>query len=181
MRRRIFIAIPISEKLREEILLWEKKYVALPVRWLAGKNLHITLVPPWEANDKGVQAAIARMYSFRQGVRPSGGAEIVFNRVSYGPDLRAPRLIWAEGSAPEEIISIKKRLEAAFGTRNEYRPWLPHLTLARFSGEKFADFPVKNIDDRVEWHQVADRVALMESLRTERGADYKVLAEFPVQ
>lgn len=176
MSRRIFIAIPISEKLQEEILAWEKKLSIFPVRWLAGKNLHITLVPPWETDDEGVQAAIAKVRDFD--IKLSDEAEMIFNKVSFGPDPRAPRLIWTEGRASEEIISIKERLESAFGVRNGHRPRLPHLTLARFHQEKFADFKIKKIDENVEWYVSVHHFALMESLRDERGVDYKILAEF---
>ena len=85
--KRVFVAIKISASLAEQITEWEKKLRNLPVRWLAEKNMHVTLIPPWyELDVDKVKGALNQV-----GARISTFS-LEFHRVSYGPNPRAPRL-----------------------------------------------------------------------------------------
>lgn len=173
MRRRVFAAIKISDRLTADILDWEKKFRRLPVRWLAGKNLHITLVPPWyEKNIDEVKETLGQI----GGV--SGPFKISFQEVKYGPDPGRPRLIWAEGPAPKELLLIKQILEKVLKQKGEKRSFLLHLTLARFRPETFLSFPEKHLKERVNWKDKIKSVVLMESHLSRSGADYEVLEEY---
>lgn len=172
-KRRVFVAIGVSPKLQETIVEWEKNYQKLPVRWLAPKNLHITLIPPWyEENVEGV----AKSLSFLEG-KP-GSFEMEFDKVTYGPDPRRPRLIWAEGKAPEKIVRLKSELEKMLTKEPEQRPFIRlHLTIARFRPEYFVNFPIKTLDEKVFWQDTVTSFVLMESHLSRSGADYEVLTE----
>ena len=172
MARRIFVAIPVSKLLQETILLWEEQYANLPVRWLSEKNLHVTLIPPWY--EERVDAVCLKLQAFR-GMRASFGME--FTRVRFGPDEKNPRLIWAEGEVPRELLSLKDGIEEALGQHGEMRPFRLHLTLARFRPETFSSFPTKKLDERVEWRERPASFVLMESHLSPHGADYEVLKE----
>jgi hypothetical protein len=53
--------------LQKKILTWEKILKPLPVRWILGKNMHITLIPPWyatEAEIKKIKNILKIIYSF---------------------------------------------------------------------------------------------------------------------
>ncbi|MCL5733861.1 MAG: RNA 2',3'-cyclic phosphodiesterase [Patescibacteria group bacterium] len=170
--KRIFIAIPISSRLQEEIFKWEKKYEKLPVRWLAGKNIHITLIPPWYEDN--VEAIIKKIESVK-----GESFDIEFSKVSYGSDQKRPRLIWAEGKASERIIRLKDELEKIFSERkSDYKDWLMHITIARFNPDVFSSFPVKSLNEKVVWRDRVNSFVLMESHLSSSGADYEVLKEF---
>lgn len=169
--RRIFAAIPISRPLQERILSWRENYAALPVRWLDGKNLHITLVPPWHETDCETTMRKLKI------IEGNGELDIEFREVSYGPVLEKPRLIWASGNAPQELLNLKKKTENIFGRKSGYRPWLMHLTIARFDPRDFPEFPLKNLDEKVSWKERVSSVVLMESLLKPSGADYEIIAE----
>jgi len=171
-KKRIFIAIPISHRLQEEILRWEKKYKKLPVRWLLGKNIHITLIPPWYEDN--IEAIIEKLKGIKG--KPFN---LEFNRVSYGPNLKQPRLIWAEGKAPKKIIYLKNELEKIFPEhKSDYNNWLMHITIARFEPEMFSYFPIKTLNEKVLWRDNINSFVLMESHLSRSGADYEVLEEF---
>ena len=67
---RIFVGIPISQELQGRILEWEDKHqepifknqtnsknqISNPIRCVAGKNLHVTLAPPWETGEWKVES-----------------------------------------------------------------------------------------------------------------------------
>ncbi len=185
---RLFIGLPISEALQGKILQWEKKYEELlvvsppnpPVRWLQGKNLHITLIPPWYEDDPGIAKA------YLETVQGSGKISLKFERIAFGPDPRRPRLLWLEGETPKAMNDLQEKLHRALGKipengfdkRAKRRPLKLHLTLARFRPEVFASFPIQKLDERVDWQDTAGRLVLFESHLSPQGADYEVVAEF---
>lgn len=173
MKKRIFVALPIEEHLQDEILEWERQFKKLPVRWLTGKNLHITLVPPWYAET--VESVIEKM---REVERSVGLFDIAFSRVTYGPTLREPRLIWAEGETPHELSVLKTSIENVLDVKPEKRSFKLHLTLARFRPETFSSFSIKTLDERVSWSQSCNRFVLMESHLSRTGANYEILQSF---
>jgi 2'-5' RNA ligase len=186
MKKRIFVALPISKTLQGEILRWEENWRQLPARWLAGKNLHITLVPPWEESDVESMENVKKLLEVVSRKMPP--FEISFGKVTYGPNPLlpagrqvSPRLIWAEGQAVKEIITLKNELKRRLGQKKqkpERRHFLLHLTLARFRPENFPAFPLKKLDESVSWRDDIRSFVLMESHLSQKDADYEVLAEF---
>lgn len=173
MSRRVFVGIKISNGLQEEILGWEKSWQQkLTVRWLAGKNLHITLIPPWyEGNPEKVKNALGEI---KGKFKPF---EIKFNKITFGPDPKHPRLIWTEGKAPPEIFKLKKLLEKILNQAGEKRKFSLHLTLARFQPKDFLFFPIKTLDEEIAWAQEVYSIILFEAHLFLTGAEYEVLEE----
>lgn len=172
-KRRLFVAVPISKRLQDEIVEWEQQWQKLPVRWLAGKNLHITLVPPWYEKDvENVKRQLTRASL----VTRRSTCVMKFDRVTYGPDPRHPRLIWAQGQAPQALVQLKERIEAALQVKPERRAFRLHLTIARFRPETFSSFSTKTLNEKVIWRDTVLSFVLMESHLSRGGADYEVLA-----
>jgi 2'-5' RNA ligase len=141
--------------LQKEILAWEEPWrlkLGNKVRWLDGKNLHITLVPPWYEEDleKAKEQLKKTVVSFHP-------CTLLFHHVTFGPDHRRPRLVWAVG---KPVSGMK----------------LPHLTLARFREKDFASFPFKTLDEKISWRENVDSIMLMESRLFSSGADYTIIA-----
>ncbi|MDP2598280.1 MAG: 2'-5' RNA ligase family protein, partial [Candidatus Liptonbacteria bacterium] len=108
MKRRIFVAIVLSGDLQNDILRHEEKWQRLPVRWLDGKNLHITLVPPWYGEN--IDKVIAQLKTVGQFGK---AINIEFQRVCYGPSRAiVPNVIWAEGKESEELLGLKRKIES---------------------------------------------------------------------
>ena len=166
---RIFVAVPISNELQEKILEWEKFFPDLPVRWLLGKNLHITLTPPWGENN------VEEVKNLLEKVENPAPFEVEFDEVSFGPNPKAPRLIWANGSAPKEIVNLKSNVEEVLEFKPENRPYKLHLTLARFRPEDFRNFKIKNLREKVLWKEKIDSFVLMESHLSRAGAEYEII------
>ncbi|MBI5732093.1 MAG: RNA 2',3'-cyclic phosphodiesterase [Candidatus Magasanikbacteria bacterium] len=172
MSRRIFVALKISQRLGEKISDWEKGFPALPVRWLAPRNLHITLIPPWYEDDwEGVSRKLKKLEGlFKEEMR------LRFEEVAFGPDFRNPRLIWAKGETPETLLKLKKALEDVLNRKAEKRPFRLHLTLARFRPEEFEFFPRRRLAEKICWQEKVVSFTLMESHLSPRGAEYEALA-----
>jgi len=176
---RVFIAIGITEKLQAEILEWEKDWQVLPVRWQSGKNLHITLIPPWHESDPDTVMRLLKNSSGR--LAPF---EIEFTSVRFGPSPEHPRLIWTEGKPNQEILALKQMVEKATGHKSEYskvgEEWRMHITLAKFNEQDFPTFTIKKLDQAVSWKQEVNHVHLMESHEDASGTDYTLLEEVSI-
>ncbi|MEW6610245.1 MAG: RNA 2',3'-cyclic phosphodiesterase [Patescibacteria group bacterium] len=175
MPHRVFLAIPISLSLQNEVTTWERNFQNLPVRWLKGKNLHITLIPPWETND------IVNIVTLLNGLKSSvGKIELQFTSVTFGPNPREPRLILAEGETMNQLSEIRSQLYETLKFPPESRFFKLHLTLARFRPENFSTFPMQTLNETVDWHDTATSFVLMESHLLPTGAEYKILSSYPL-
>ncbi len=175
MKKRLFIAIIIPVNLQEKIGLWEQSLrFQLPVRWLALKNLHLTLIPPWYEED------LNKIYLTLDTLpRISFPVKITFSQVCFGPNAHQPRLIWAIGETPGTLTSLQKKLWSLLPhLSSEKRPLRMHLTLARFRPEQFDNFPIKNWQEKIDWQTNVTSVVLMQSHLSKTGADYEILKEY---
>jgi RNA 2',3'-cyclic 3'-phosphodiesterase len=171
MKRRVYVAITLPTHLQEEILAFQKRYT-LPVRWIAGKNLHITLVPPWYCeNLDEVKEQLQRLAKHRP-------FDIALNTVTYGPSYSRPRVIWTTGPTTKDILSLQEHVESVLGAHHE-RQFRLHVTLARFNPERFR--PTQKINEPVSWRFTVDSVVLMESHLSSQGSDYEILHEVKFQ
>lgn len=187
MKHRVFVALPISRELQNEILEWEKKFKSLAVRWLEGKNLHITLVPPFYADEEEVE----KLKNILEKITGFGAFPIEFSRVTFGPEARRPRLIWAEGETSQELLNLRERtievlrstdpkLQMHANLRREKRPLKLHLTLARFRPESFSSFGIQTLNEKVEWVEKVQKIALFESTLSRDGASYQIISSRPL-
>ncbi len=167
---RVFLGVPLIPSLAEKITAWQKPFFSWPVRWIAPKNLHITLLPPWE--ESRVDELMKKFADFQS---PMQNFTINFYAINFGPNAKQPRLIWLEGQPNPELTELKKSLEHFLHIQAENKNFQPHATLARFRPEDFTRLPVKNLNINVHWQQPIKRFALYQSVLSARGADYRIL------
>ncbi len=173
--KRIFVAISISEELQNQAFDFRRSHQNIPVRWLSGKNLHITLIPPWYTDD--INSVKEVLHEINEIKGEAAAFELRFQKISFGPSFREPRLIWAEGETPQEIPSLIHNLQKILNQKDENRPFRLHLTLARFHTEDFMSFPTKELNEKIDWREKVSSIVLMESHLSPKGADYEVLEE----
>jgi 2'-5' RNA ligase len=164
---RIFIGLPIGKNLQDKILKFEKKFKNLPVRWILPHNLHITLVPPWYENN--IEEVKEKLKSFNLGK----SFKISFYKVEYGPSKKFPRLIWAVGDTPKELLILRQNLFNILGQKPEERDFKLHLTLARFNFNPEIKF--REINESIYWEDDVKEVILFCSHLLKTGAEYEVL------
>lgn len=167
--RRVFVAILVSQDLQKEFFVWQKKFLNLPVKWVVGSDLHITLIPPWYEDD--LEKAKKILCSLQKNIVPF---EVIFDRITYGPNIKRFRLIWARGDAPSDLVHLKSALENAFQKRGE-RNFLLHLTLARFQASALRNFPIQELHEKILWKEKVSTLALIESHLDKEGAHYEVI------
>jgi len=152
------------------------------LRWVKPKNLHITLVPPWQS--EGIEAISHKLKAIS--FTPF---EIKFESISFGPNKNDPKLIWASGTATKEILDLRLKIYEALGQKADERPFRLHMTLARLPFDfapstplgSFAQDILRFLPENVKWRMVVDRFVLYESLLKPEGAEYEVLEEFRLE
>lgn len=172
---RVFVGIPISDELRAKIAKFAEEHPIFPVRWTEGKNLHITLVPPWK--ETNIPLILKRLETLK-GAFPDVVLE--FKGVSFGPNERSPRLIWAIGEVTPELNNLTKKVNLLLEFEPPEKDILLHTTLARFRPETFSDFKVKNLNEEVGWKMRAEKIILYKSKLRAEGSDYIPLGEVEI-
>lgn len=177
--KRIFVGIPLAEELA--VQAGDIKSIigeAEVVRWLAPQNLHVTLIPPWESEN------ITEVISLLKGIK-SKSFILEFGAVSLGPKPSSPRLIWATGNAPAELIMLRNQIQNTLKEivrisrgRVRYAPgeFLMHATLARLRPQLSEGFP--RLPMSILWRMHVKEFVLYESILKPQGAEYTKLARF---
>ena len=181
---RSFIAVPVPAEAAGQLrAAQDTLHRAAPtVQWVAADGFHITLKFLGDVQSDHLQQ------TWQAVVAALGGAisfTMRFHGIGAFPNPNRPRVIWAglTDGAPE-LTALAARVEqacAAFDFPPEARPFHPHLTLGR-AREAKADPDLSAAISQLAHQELGkvpvDRVLLMKSQLTPRGAIYHVLQEY---
>jgi 2'-5' RNA ligase len=171
---RVFVGIKVAPDIAEELAKLVKPLERFPVRLIPAADIHLTLVPPWNATD--VPGAIEKL---RKAVCGLQAFALTFAHVAYGPTRRRPRLLWAECVSTREVTEMHALLLAAFGQAEE-RPFRPHVTLARLQGKGHVIADEHPFSQTLSLTQRVEAVELFKSpAKGKKG--YEVLVSVPLE
>ncbi len=134
---RSFIAVDLPDsigaKLDQASAQLQERMAGLPVRWVPAVNIHLTLKFLGDVSEKNIsminRILQAETASHRQFEISVGGFGVF-------PNYTHPRVIWVGVEAPDELISLQRRIDietARLGYAPDQRAFDPHLTLGRVS------------------------------------------------
>lgn len=124
----MYVGILMPKEIGRELALLQDLLIPLPVRLIPPKDMHLTLLPPWEEDDHA-----GAMQKFNDALYGVPAFTLTLQKLAYGPTSVNPRLVWALAAHSEEVLDLKKRLLYEFNMREEERvPYVPHVTVARF-------------------------------------------------
>ncbi|OGY55139.1 MAG: 2'-5' RNA ligase [Candidatus Wildermuthbacteria bacterium RIFCSPHIGHO2_02_FULL_47_12] len=187
MLHRIFLAINIPESFKEEMLAVRNTLPEIPCAWTSKENLHFTLVFLGNTSDKELEEVL--LLAKKVGERHKKFS-IPLSRIQYGSSRNVPRMIWATGHMPKELLALQKDLERTFSASTilyftpEKRPYSLHLTLARLNGFELQtmeqdELPI--IDEEISWEIPVNSFEVMESKLKRGGAEYSVIKSIPLK
>ncbi len=163
MPLRLFVAVPLPDRLREGLAAYGRALPAPGVRWLPADNLHVTVRFIGDTPERDLPDLIARLreacathprFVLRvDGVRPR------------------PRMVWATIEPSERYA----RLAHDLGGDGD-RPPRPHITIARCRRRPPPLPPPALGDPRVP----VDTCELMSSRLGRSGAVYSLVARLPL-
>jgi len=133
---RTFIAIalpaPLQQKLDEAAGLLKNNQTRA-IRWVAGKNIHLTLKFLGEVDSNKIAAISQVIQAESQPIKPF---ELSVGGAGAFPSLRKPRVVWIGVQAPQVLAGLASAIDRgtqSLGFPGEDRPFSPHLTLGRVS------------------------------------------------
>ncbi len=195
MRRRIFIAINLSESVKKRLFDFKEKWDNLPVRWTKKDSLHLTLVFIGYVSDDEM-FDVCRLV--REIAREHEPADLEFEKILYGPPSKPsafakasadkPRMIWLKGKPSKEVAGLKADLEKSLMSlerlgsfKIETRPFSPHITLARIKMGQWHDMPeLPKIEQDFKAVVPVESIEVMESDLKSDGAEYVILESCPL-
>jgi 2'-5' RNA ligase len=180
---RLFIALALSADVREHFasLIVKLRARAPRAKWVRPENLHVTLKFLGETSPAQLSAICEALST----IRSERAIEIHFRSLVFFPSEQHPRVFWAAMDAslnlPQFAASISHALEP-LGFSSEQRPFLPHLTLARFQPPTMPQAlpaAVQEFSGRSFGSLCTSEFHLIESQLQPAGAQYTTLRSFP--
>jgi len=186
MRHRIFIAINLSEKMKQRLAQFQKKWPTLPCRWVSKENLHLTLAFLGYLNDEQLNVVFEIAKEVAERNKPF---KISLDKICYGPPkTMPPRLVWAEGESFRELSKLKEDLDKLLAEKINFSPekreFTPHITLGRIKRWNWRRFEPEERPDvnlEVSLEIPVNSIEVMESHLKRTGAEYTILESFELK
>lgn len=180
---RLFIAIEISDEIRQtlESLLAELRGVAPHLKWVHVGNLHVTLKFLGHTDP----AKITQITGALQSIRNPQPVTLEFSGLGFFPNQKTPRVFWAGMTSSPNLPGLAAEIDRAmhqFGFPLEQRPFMPHLTLARFDPPGLPPNLGATLRQHTSAHFGSLRTRefhLIESKLKPTGAEYTTVQSFP--
>ena len=179
---RLFVALAIPTEVREKIaaLIRELRGVDANPKWINPDNLHVTLKFIGEvAPEKAVKVSDALAT-----VQTQQPVIVEFREIGFFPDARRPSVAWV-GIRSAQMLSFLaadvNRVLAPLGIPREEKPFVPHLTIARFKETRLLPALRAEIEkqkSREFGTLTTGEFHLIESKRKSAGAEYTTLRSF---
>lgn len=179
---RLFIAMPLPDEI-EELLgkaVFVLKQKRTRVKWVAPKNIHLTLKFLGETDEEKV-ASISD--SIRKVAEKYNTVHSRLDKLGAFPNLNRPRVVWAGLSDGIDILTtVASDIEtemARLGFEKENRPFRCHLTLGRVKD----NFNLAELADAISNYELTptdvtfSSIDLFKSTLTPRGPIYDRLFE----
>lgn len=168
---RIFVALLLPEDLKEKIVTWQAHHSELNLRLIEKRNLHITIIPPWESDD--ISEARKILAKFENSIGPQN---LNFTEINWGPTQKDPRLIWAKSATPKELESFRDDLAIKLEMELKYKDLLCHVTLGRCSPATACGEALFKTE--ISWTDTISEFAIMESKLLDTGAEYSIIEKW---
>jgi 2'-5' RNA ligase len=179
---RLFVALATPTEVREKIasLIRELRGVDGNPKWINPDNLHVTLKFIGEvAPEKAVEIGDALAT-----VQTQQSVVVKFREIGFFPDARRPSVAWVGIQSAQMLFFLAGEVNRALvplGIPREEKPFVPHLTIARFKETRLSPALRAEIEKQKsrEFGTLATgEFHLVESKRKSAGAEYTTLRSF---
>jgi RNA 2',3'-cyclic 3'-phosphodiesterase len=178
---RLFIALLLPNAIKKDLeaIVSDLKPRVSGVRWVAAKNMHLTLKFMGETQEEKVGPISQLLEKVASGRKP---LTVTLDRIGGFPNLKTPRVVWVglNGVEPAaEMAGLLNRLLKPLGFEPEKRPFSAHLTLGRIKLPIDAS-PLATYAEQLKLPTgsvILDRIALVKSTLTPGGPIYENLEQ----
>ncbi len=177
--RRLFIAVPVPDNLKDYLEQQQPAYAQDAVRFVPAANLHLTVHFLGETPATKLPAIVTAMQQVAANHSPF---TLELEQVEPGPKPQSPRLIWARFGANAAFSKLCTEMLTQLGlSTSQQAENIPHITLARFrkNTPKPIGLPVLNPGPQKVILPV-NSLALWQSELKSPHPVYRVLLLFPL-
>jgi 2'-5' RNA ligase len=181
MKRRLFLAIPLSDSLLQKFIDLKARYgLETDIRWTENQNLHITVYFFGDVLEEKI-GLMSKKIAEVVAVTPAFNLKL--EKIILAPPQRPARMIWAQFAKSEEYSKLVMAINSATrefldprSAQETDRDQIPHITLARFQNPAAA----KNLSlEPVNPEEMAvTNCVLNASELTPKGSTYAVLEKY---
>ncbi|MFA5080718.1 MAG: RNA 2',3'-cyclic phosphodiesterase [Candidatus Paceibacterota bacterium] len=193
MKKRIFIAINLGEKIKNNLIENQKEierkfYYSFdfsPIKMIKKENLHCTLLFIGDVED----LELMEIFDITEkAVTGLDNFDLQIKDVNYGPNKNNPKMIWANLEKTSELARLQTNIERAI-LNNGYnaeidKKYTPHITLGRiiqWQFKKINSEEIPDIEKDLGYGISVKSVEIMESFIKKGGSEYCVLKSFPLE
>lgn len=177
MKKRIFIALPLTPGLLPKISNLEKEVEKkFKINWIPLKNLHLTILFLGYI-DLNYLTKVIRLIDevYNENRQMFAPFSLKIKKIDYGPPGKK-RMIWLYLEKNERLTKIKERIEEKLNLhkiayQKEERELLLHINLARL--KNFKNLP--EIKKELNWAIILNEIGLYESYLEKPFARYEII------
>ena len=169
--KRLFFALWPDEQTRQKIVQFDQQLTEPKHKKVKTDNLHVTLVFLGQVDDEQEQNIIQAVSDIKSAV-----IDMTFDQLTIWQQKRGILCLTSQYQ-PEPLLALVEQIRQRaieFGVELDDRAYTAHITLAR----NLKQLPEVAIAPEVDWH--ATSFALIHSVSTEQGVDYRVIKSWPL-
>ncbi len=132
MKKRLFVAISVPEKMVESFAHFQKTLSLTELRWTETENHHLTLAFLGYVDTTNVNKVVSELEKIAALTKTF---QLEFQRISLAPPNVIPRMIWAKFALNDTYSNLVDQIFASvesYTTEQSRVEKIPHITLARF-------------------------------------------------
>ena len=181
-KHRIFIGLQLSGYLISTIpmiksTIKDKKQL---IRWVSGKNLHLTLSFLGSVNEGTINDLKAKLNN----ISNFNSFDIIVNGTGCFPTLENPKILWLGiGNGYQELVNIQNKVEEIakpFKIDDKSEKFVPHITVGRIKNmNKNINLDLSTFTNAVysDIKIPVKTIYLFKSQLLESGVEYSVISE----
>lgn len=183
---RLFVALELPGEVREALadLTERLKPLSSAAKWASPEGMHVTLKFIGHAIADGDPEKSAAVRSALATVKSSAPVDMIYRGIGFFPNSRRPSVFWCGIHASPNLAPLVAEIEKALaplGIPPEARPYVPHLTLARFKSLKNLTAFVRAAEEFAEREFGSSREThfhLFESKLKPGGAEHRKIESY---
>ena len=134
---RLFVALELPDEVRKAFveMIVQVRPLCRGAKWARAEGMHVTLKFIGNAVADGDTEKLAAVRAALATVKSDASIDLRYRGTGFFPNARRPNVFWAGIQASPNLAPLAAEIERALeplGVPREPRPFVPHLTLARF-------------------------------------------------
>ncbi|MDD5177662.1 MAG: RNA 2',3'-cyclic phosphodiesterase [Candidatus Nanoarchaeia archaeon] len=174
---RVFVAVEIPEEIKKQIydLQGEVSSREAKVRWVAKKNLHLTLVFLGELPEKKVEEIKELLKSIKH-----KSFKVSVNEIGFFPDKQKPRVVWIGLEPEKDILDLQSKVDGELlsYSMDKDQKFKAHVTIGRINEIKDKDKFFDKMNVKIKGEFIVNEFLLISSVLSKDGPKYRVLERY---